>query len=187
MPLILTADQALLAQQVDAAIDSAFSEGVTDGSSEIIAPMDGYDDLEAIEIEEVPTDMRPGVRVSYNTAVAVAISLLATGASTAESWHVIGSTGEPALAGTWIQAGNPHAPAGFYKNGDQVYLRGRLMSGVSGTTVFILPVGYRPSYLLSFPVSGALSGQATISTAGVVTLVGNAGGINLDGIFFRIG
>jgi hypothetical protein len=187
MPLVLTAEQALLAQQVDAKVNDAFSGGVTDGSVEIIAPMSGYDDLATVPIDDVPTDVRPGVRVSYNTAVAVAISLISAGAPVAEGWHILGNSGEPALADPWVQAGSPHAPAGFYKDGDNVYLRGRLSSGPSGTSPFTLPVGYRPSHLLTFAVGGVIIGQVTVAATGVVTLTGSPVGINLDGIFFRIG
>ena len=64
-----------------------------------------------------------------------------------EDWHNIGAAGEPAFQGTWVANGTQpsYNPPGFRKRPDGVVeLRGSVKSGTLNTTVFTLPVGYRP-------------------------------------------
>jgi hypothetical protein len=65
----------------------------------------------------------------------------------------IGATGQPAFQGAWVNydngltvpGGGTQRDAGFYRHLGHVYLFGVVKSGTSGTTVFTLPVGYRPT------------------------------------------
>ncbi|MNW60791.1 hypothetical protein D3C74_388100 [compost metagenome] len=64
----------------------------------------------------------------------------------------------PTLLNGWVAYGLGSYPtACFYKDSDRVYLDGLIAGGVSApsTTIFILPVGYRPKLqkLLSVPVN----------------------------------
>lgn len=61
-----------------------------------------------------------------------------------EPWHVIGTAGEPALQGTWVDAGI--STPRFRKLPDgNVQMQGAVRSGAVNSTIFTLPVGYRPS------------------------------------------
>jgi hypothetical protein len=87
-----------------------------------------------------------------------------------DSVHLVGGAGEPAFQGGWVNYDNGAAVpgtsaqrnAGFRKYPDgRVRLFGTVRSGTSGTTIFTLPVDYRPR--------GAVSGQ-------IVSLVAGAAG-----------
>lgn len=67
------------------------------------------------------------------------------------------------------------ATVGYYIDGDRVYLRGSADKGSSGdSTMFTLPVGYRPTNTVTFPFVDAVSGgsvwRITITSAGVVSI-----------------
>lgn len=59
-----------------------------------------------------------------------------------EKWHVVGAVGEPAFQNAWTSVGND---VRFRKIGKQVFIDGIASGGGSGTTIFTLPVGYRPN------------------------------------------
>lgn len=93
-----------------------------------------------------------------------------------DSWHLVGAAGQPAFQGTWVSYGADRAPR-FRKYPDgKVKLAGAVKSGVNGTVVFTLPVGYRPASVLSYVTyfSGG-TGQVTILTDGTVTLANLTG------------
>jgi hypothetical protein len=99
------------------------------------------------------------------------------------SFHVEPATFEPAaLAGTWIAYGGTHAPAGYYKDCDgRVHLRGLIAESAGEPKpglIFTLPVGYRPSGHLMFPVatragssSGPAAGRVDVHSDGRVVRV----------------
>lgn len=105
-----------------------------------------------------------------------------------EPWHSVGGTGEPAFANSWVNydAGS-HTLAGFYVDAlGVVHLRGFVKSGTA-TTVFTLPVGYRPEQqvtLIAMTYAGVSS--VSITTAGVVMIDSySATWSSLDGQSFR--
>lgn len=99
----------------------------------------------------------------------------------------------PSLSGTWANVGAPFQNAGYRKNqfSGNVELCGFIQSGSTGSAVFTLPVGYRPSFQRAFPAFGNGSGtlpNVIVTAAGVVmpSYAGTAGtNISLDGINFR--
>ncbi len=60
-------------------------------------------------------------------------------------WHIIGAVGEPAFIGAWTNwADVNYSPARFRKLADgMVILDGLITGGATGTSAFIMPVGYR--------------------------------------------
>lgn len=64
----------------------------------------------------------------------------------------VGDPGEPAFQGSWVNfdaGGHAASPplardAYFYRHRGRVWLGGVIRAGVSGTTAFTLPPGYRP-------------------------------------------
>lgn len=111
--------------------------------------------------------------------------------------HIVGdaTTGlGTAFAGTWVNFGASYIPAGFYRSGGRVYLSGLVKSGVVGTALFTLPVGYRPAPYgvvsgvdLILPiVSAGVLGVVTVSVGGLVTLAsGSNVYVDLSSISFR--
>jgi hypothetical protein len=113
----------------------------------------------------------------------------------------IGATGQPAFQGAWVNydngltvpGGGTQRDAGFYRHLGHVYLFGVVKSGTSGTTVFTLPVGYRPAVFNHQFVAAASNGLATvvISSSGDVQLANLVASSSvatycfLDGIVFR--
>jgi len=94
-----------------------------------------------------------------------------------ETWHVVGAAGEPTFAGNWAVSGAK--PVGFFKDPTgRVQLRGRGAEPVAASVImFTLPIGYRPTQDMSFPVKtnndGGTVSWLTITTAGAVTFSGN--------------
>lgn len=97
----------------------------------------------------------------------------------------------PTLSGTWVDFGGGLSTVGYYKNGlGDVVLKGQAASGTAGTSIFTLPVGYRPAERRDFAAaySGG-DGGATIAVLADGTIVPTAAmgntRISLDGIIFR--
>lgn len=125
----------------------------------------------------------------YDTGTAWAAT--AGASAPPEAKRMVGTAGQPAFVGGWVNLDASRA-AYFYKDRECVYLGGAIKSGVTGTTAFVLPAGYRPAAIVvSFAVN------ATAADAGLgITDIGevipsNVGGSNvsatcyLDGITFR--
>lgn len=105
-----------------------------------------------------------------------------------DTWHAIGSGGEPAFANGWVS--DTASPAGFRKfpNG-VVQLRGAVKSGTAGLTIFTLPVGYRPPAQVNFISGGTVGTVRAVFADG--TMVVSAGVstsfVTLDDISFDTG
>lgn len=87
-----------------------------------------------------------------------------------EAWHVVGSGGgEPAFLNSWVNFGSDHAVAAFYKQPNGwVRLKGLVKSGSS--TIFTLPVGYRPPFDAVFTsVSNGTECMIRVDTSGNVS------------------
>jgi hypothetical protein len=59
----------------------------------------------------------------------------------------------PTLLNSWANYGSGYAAAGYVLHNGVVYLRGSIAGGTVNTTLFTLPVGYRPSSILVFATS----------------------------------
>lgn len=87
-------------------------------------------------------------------------------------WHEVGSGGgEPAFENSWVNYGAGFATAAFHKVGDTVFIRGFVKSGSPATSsVFTLPVGYRPSAIISFSVPSTAVTRLDIHSGGLVNI-----------------
>lgn len=109
-----------------------------------------------------------------------------------DTWHYIGDTDEPALENGFTtvgSSGSNHLRPGFRKVGDYLELQG-LFIGAASTTMFTLPVGFRPAIsihgqgfsvivdLLSGGADNAFDGISILST-GEVKSGANAPGYGL--------
>lgn len=78
----------------------------------------------------------------------------------------------PTLLNSWVNFGSTFDTAAYRKIGEVVYVRGLIKSGTttSGTTIFTLPSGYRPSATRKaiVIVSGGSSVPLDIDSAGNV-------------------
>ena len=101
------------------------------------------------------------------------LSVAVPGSVAIEPWHAVGGAGEPAFQNSWVND-TLGGPLAFRKTPDgRVYVRGAIKSGTDGSTVFVLPVGYRPSYVRYFDtlVTGGASGAyVAVATDGAMTL-----------------
>lgn len=117
------------------------------------------------------------------------------GVPTAESWHLLGAAGEPALSNC-----TNYGLAGFYKDPlGAVHFRGELQYSAgglaAGTVLFTLPIGYRPTYRTYLPVRGNVTpftSAVLIATSGLVQVDDNnswpSGSVvimNLSNVHFR--
>jgi hypothetical protein len=109
-------------------------------------------------------------------------------------WHVVGSGApEPAFSANWssYDGGVTYGLPRFRKMHGVVFLDGMAKKStavVAGEVVFTLPVGYRPSYRLNFPVQSNNSlGRVDIVVGGGVSIeVGSAGWVSFNGISFAL-
>lgn len=86
--------------------------------------------------------------------------------------HLVGAPGEPAFQNSWTNFGGANPAAAFRKYPDgTVRIRGMVKTGASGTTVFTLPVGYRPlTDHAVVTLAATASGYLTVFTNGTVVL-----------------
>lgn len=100
----------------------------------------------------------------------------------------------PTLLNSWVNYGSGYADAGYYRDPfGRVHLRGLIRDGTatSGTVLFVLPVGYRPSGHVTFPAAGQAIGPAdayarvNVNNDGNVSIiVGTNTWLSLNGISF---
>lgn len=87
----------------------------------------------------------------------------------------------PSLLNSWVNYGGEHEVAGYLKDTmGFVHMKGLIKSGAgtAGTTLFVLPVGYRPAETVIIPTVGADAAEImSVDTSGnvkVFTETGNA-------------
>jgi len=115
-----------------------------------------------------------------------------------EAWHLVDAPGQPGYHGAWIQYPG-YQPTGFRKNADGVVtLRGGVsaLGDIGASTIFELPVGYRPANCSRFVVA-TTNGLGTESEFGAVTIcpdgdvdmeaAGDDRFVSLEGISFSVG
>lgn len=135
-------------------------------SGKLVAGDNVDEDLNLIEVDalsQTPTfdwkdngidafSFSHGVRVAMDASAvtaAVAPVLDATqggiAAGSLEGWHEIGATSEPAFENSWVNFGGVYPTCAFRKLATGlVVIKGSAKSGTSASTIFTLPVGYRP-------------------------------------------
>lgn len=95
----------------------------------------------------------------------------------------------PTYSTTWVDYGAPFQGGRYRLRGTDVEIEGLVKSGVSNTSVFTLPVGYRPAADILWIVSAAGGvAEITITTTGLVRPVNITGAVatyvSLTGIRF---
>ena len=81
----------------------------------------------------------------------------------------------PSFVNGWVDYGSAFGSPGYYKDSlGNVHIRGLIKSGTSstGTTMFTLPVGYRPSlnYIFTCPKVGGDYYELRVLTSGAVAV-----------------
>ena len=104
----------------------------------------------------------------------------------------IGAAGAPAFQNGWVNYDAVHEPAQYYVDPfRRVYLGGVVKSGTMSTTIFTLPVGYRP--VTNAAIFGMMNAtpaltRVDVNTDGTVVLNTGAGTaaswLDLEGISF---
>lgn len=89
----------------------------------------------------------------------------------------------PSLEGTWVNFDATNwQPAQYRKVGEVVMIRGLVKNGTANTTIFTLPVGFRPPLRLIFPTDTSTGyGRFDVrSDGGVLQQAGGTGWISLN-------
>jgi hypothetical protein len=144
----------------------------------------------ADEVHVGPSDPGPGYEVWYDPdATGTGSGGGGTGAD--EVWIGPGTPGDAAielwydtdaavipvpwisatLLNSWTNFGGIQPPAQYRLVGDLVQVRGRVRNGTNGQPIFILPVGFRAPWYMSFPVTMKM--DATTIVVGVVDIYQN--------------
>jgi hypothetical protein len=87
----------------------------------------------------------------------------------------------------WVNYGSGYQTAQYRKIGDRVELRGLVRGGANLSTIFSLPVGFRPParLLLSTQTNTNVAGRVDVDTLGnVIMQNGDTGWISLDNLNF---
>lgn len=103
-------------------------------------------------------------------------------------WINVGDPNAPAFQNSWVPYGAPFAAPAFWRNASgMVCLRGLAKNGTIGTTIFTLPIGFRPAAQLLFAnYAGGAIGRLDVGSDGTVQAVsGSNAYFQLDGITFR--
>lgn len=99
-----------------------------------------------------------------------------------DGWH------QATLQNKWTNYGQGYNTAAYTRTDDDwVRIRGLVQGGTIGTTIFTLPVGYRPPArgLFAASTSPNAYGRVDVHSSGaVVAITGSNGWISLDGIAF---
>lgn len=122
------------------------------------------------------------------------INRLWTRSAKSDSWHLIGAAGEPAFVNTWsnFDGVTSFAPARYRQDRSGfIILNGWVKSSLTTatTTMFTLPVGYRPGWQHRWPCldSGGIA-SVVVDNTGVVSVIayisGNSTFVALDPIRF---
>lgn len=90
-----------------------------------------------------------------------------------DKWHNIGAAGEPAFQNGWVNVGGTYVVARFCKLGGITFIEMSVKSGSLVTTIFTLPIGYRPLHDLRIPAyifdgGAAYPGLLLVTPAGLV-------------------
>lgn len=102
------------------------------------------------------------------------------GASAAASgWVTVGATGSPPFQNSWTNAVSDTPPCRFQRVGSVVYMQARATGGVAPSTIFTLPVGYRPAFKLYIAGRAGAGGYAS----GLIDAAGNVYTETADPIF----
>lgn len=109
--------------------------------------------------------------------------------SAAGSSIIVEASIAPTLLNSWVNYGAPFIPSHYYKDASsRVHIEAVVHSGVVGSPVFTLPVGYRPpaTHLFAIDSNGA-HGQVSVASNGDVTVgIGSNVYASLSGISFRV-
>lgn len=97
---------------------------------------------------------------------------------------------EPTLLNGWLNRGGTEEIVGYIKDDfGFVHIKGTIDSGIdtAGTTIFQLPIGYRPRKILSIPItSNSAFGDIKITETGLLIInIGSNVILSLNGISFR--
>ena len=151
-----------------------------------------------------PTEMTDGSSVNIHNIRAIVLSDAASVTNGAtqfnfsscvfikDYWHYVGGTYSlgTSFQNSWANEGSgTYFNLSFKKVGNLVYLRGRIDTGSSGTTIFTLPVGYRPTFTAVVPIVSRAAGDYAylqVTTAGNVSIVfgGTETAWFVDGVWF---
>lgn len=96
-------------------------------------------------------------------------------------WHYIGAPGEPAFLSGWLNYGSlpSWVPARFMKDAlGFVHVEAMVRAGASNTSLFQLPIGYRPNATVVFPI---ICNNMATTALGKVAPDGNVGNEGLAG------
>jgi hypothetical protein len=95
----------------------------------------------------------------------------------------------PSFLNAWHNYGAGYNAAGYFKDSmGIVHLKGLVAGGLGGTTIFVLPAGYRPTarQLHVTATNGAAPGRCDVLSSGeVVPVAGDTAWFSLDGITFQ--
>jgi hypothetical protein len=127
--------------------------------------------------------------VGFNTGAGGLLSRWKVG-TTAPTPLLVGAVGQPAFANSWVNFGGANQVLSYYRDySGVVHVYGSIKDGTLGTTVFTLPLGYRPVTALFRPAasgaSGATFASCSVAPDGSVAVYGSSNALVAFELSFR--
>lgn len=121
------------------------------------------------------------VNITVNSTLDIVNTMSINESIVIETWIT------PTLLSNWV-AFDASRFAQYRKHLGKVILRGMVKSGTIGSTMFLLPAGYRPTKNINVAISSNNSyGNIVVETTGnVICNIGNNAWVSLDGVEFYI-
>jgi hypothetical protein len=176
------------------ALASCYSAGVDQDDSTILLDSTRL----GIRIRDNPTPISGALFAVQNSVGTDYLSLAVAGLDAAVFLRYIGTQATVPPTITWTAAtyqnswvsfnAGTHYVAEYYKDAlGWVHIRGTISTGTTGTVAFTLPVGFRPTKAMNFPITTSgghgFMGIATNGEATIVAVTGNASTFSaIDGI-----
>lgn len=120
-----------------------------------------------------------GTSIPANGMVPPLVAIEPGTADTPESWHYVGTAGQPAFGSGWSNVGSPNEDLAFKLLAEEnaVWIKGYVNNATAANTasIFTLPTGYRPNSQQFFTMTEDPNSTITlkallVTTAGVVEL-----------------
>jgi hypothetical protein len=143
----------------------------------------------AISTSKIAKDAVTGDKINESTLGTVPSATSATTASNLtppEAFREIGAAGQPPFENGATNFGSEFSTAAFFKDHEEVvHLKGTV-TATSGTVIFTLPTGYRPTQTLDIDAIGSgAQAYIYIKPNGTVEVHGTGTNYGLDSITFR--
>jgi hypothetical protein len=158
-PLSVTADQAAASEAAKLEMVQIFENGAVVGATPVVDAICLPTEYDLLGTNPLGKDFVEGIALALIRQISSMVAPL-------PAWST------PTLLNSWVNWGYPCSPARYAKDAaGRVQITGVLKDGINYAIIFVLPVGYWPTYDLFFTTdSGAGARTLTVNRSGEVRI-----------------